>query len=82
MVKIDIQWGDSIDSALQKLRDTAAKTGSDCCCEFNGELIYSTDTIDVAYLRVCGCNKREMDEKRKEWQEEQIKKWMEEHDKK
>ena len=77
MVKIEVDWGDSIDIALQKLRDTAARTGSDCCCEFNGTFIYSTDTIDVAYLKVCGISKEKMDKRRKEWQDEQIKKWQE-----
>lgn len=79
MVKIEISLGDSIDSALQKLRDTAAKTGNDCCCNFNDAIIYSTDTIDVAYLKVCGCSKKEMDARRKAWQEEQIKKFQEKH---
>lgn len=70
MIKVDILAGSSIEDALQLLKEEARNQHCLCFCEFNGKELYSTDTIDEAYIKVTGSNKAEAERKRKEWLDE------------
>ena len=70
MKKVEL-WGVlDLDGAIKRLKDEAEKNCCVCWAEFNMEKIYSTDSVDEAYLKVCGCTKAERDAKEKQWHEE------------
>lgn len=65
MKKIEFYAGQDLDKAYQDLQINAP-----CCGEFNGKVLYSTDTIDEIYAKVLGTSKWEYEEHlRKEHEE-------------
>ena len=75
MKKVEIWGALNLDDALKMVKEEAAKLGCVCWAEFNMETIYSTDSIDDAYKKVCGCTKAEHDERerkeREEWERQE-----------
>ncbi len=74
MKEVEIYGGD-ICSCLDELKKTAKKQGEDCRAIFNGKYLFSTDTIDEAYLRIVGVTKAEHDaylQKKKEEYEREL----------
>lgn len=68
--------GISIDNAwkkLQKIKDNEPYKGETLFVKFNDKEIYSTDTLDDAYLRIIGITKAEFDERRRKEYEEYLK---------
>lgn len=57
MKKIEFYAGQDLDNAYQDLQINAP-----CCGEFNGKVLYSTDTIDEIYAKVLGVSKLEHEE--------------------
>lgn len=74
MKKIELYAGQELSESLLTLKIEAKTSGEDCFAEFNGKEIYSTDTIDEAYIRVLGCSYDEHLMKIKEWREQREKK--------
>lgn len=70
MEKIDLFAGTNLDKAIDLLKMEAEKTGESCCGEFNGKILYSTDTVDEAYMKVLGKTKAEFEEGQRRWREE------------
>lgn len=70
MIQVEIWGALNLDDALKMVKAEAEKFGCVCWAAFNMEKIYSTDSIDEAYLKVCGCTKAEHDEKVRKKQEE------------
>lgn len=58
MNKIEFYAGQDLDKAYQDLQINAP-----CCGEFNGKVLYSTETIDEIYTKVLGVTKREYEER-------------------
>lgn len=65
MKKIEFYAGQDIDDAYHDLQINAP-----CCGEFNGEVLYSTDTLDEIYTKVIGRTKREYEAHMRKQQEE------------
>ena len=63
-------WGITLDDAIKALKKESEKTGEVTFGEFNGETLYSTDTIDEAYEKVTGKTKAEFDEIQRKWKED------------
>lgn len=82
MIKVELEIGATIEDALTKLRNTSATTGSDCCCEFSGVLLYNTDTVSFAYKKITGYSKEELEKQRQMWEKEQQNKWINEQNNK
>lgn len=57
MKKIEFYAGQELDEAYQELQINAP-----CCGEFNGKVLYSTDTIDEIYTKVLGMTRQEHNE--------------------
>lgn len=57
MKKIEFYAGQDLDKAYQDLQINAP-----CCGEFNGKVLYSTDTIDEIYAKVLGTSKWEYED--------------------
>ena len=70
MKKINVIAGSYLDQTIDLLYDEADKTNEICFCEFNGKKIYSTDTVDEAYMKVLGKTKTEFDEGQRKWKED------------
>lgn len=70
MKQVEIWGALNLDDALKKVKEEAEKFGCVCWAVFNMEKIYSTDSVDGAYIKVCGCTKAEYDEKVRKEQEE------------
>lgn len=70
MKKIGICAGSTIDEALQKLKKEQSDCDEVCYCCFNGNTLYSTDTLDEAYVKVTGKTKSEHDEELRKRHEE------------
>lgn len=70
MKQVEIWGALNLDDALKMVKAEADKFGCVCWAEFNMENIYSTDSVDDAYIKVCGCTKAEHDEKVRKEQEE------------
>lgn len=70
MKKIYLFGGENLDEAIDLLKIEAKKAGEPCCGEFNGKEIYSTDTVDEAYMKVLGKTKAEFEEGQRKWKEE------------
>jgi len=79
MKQIKFYGGCNIDEALLMLQQVAEKSGEQCCGEFNGKTLFSTDTLDEAYMKVTGKTKAEHDLHVKQWLDEQ-KRQREEHE--
>ena len=62
MKQVEIWGALNLDDALKRVKAEAEKFGCVCWAEFNMKKIYSTDSIDDAYLKVRGCTKAEHDE--------------------
>ena len=80
MKKVEIWGALNLDDALKMVKEEATKLGCVCWAEFNMEKIYSTDSIDDAYQKVCGCTKAERDAKEKQWRDEYERKEQEHKD--
>jgi len=63
MRKVELYGGITVDKALEEIKAVAAERGEEHYCEFNGKTLYSTDTIDEAYMKVTGMNKADYDAK-------------------
>lgn len=70
MKEIDLFAGTNLDKALEILKKEAEKVGEPCFGEFNGKKLYSTDTVDEAYMKVLGKTKAEFEEGQRKWREE------------
>ena len=70
MKEIRIPGGTNLDEAIELLKKEAEKAGQPCFGEFNGRTLYSTDTVDEAYIRVLGKTKAEFDDEMRKWKEE------------
>lgn len=57
MKRIEFIIGDNIEKIYNKLQEN-----SPCFGVFNGEKIYSKDTLDEVYLKITGMNKKEYEE--------------------
>lgn len=71
MKEIDLFAGANLDQAIELLKHEAEQAGEPCFGKFNGKEIYSTDTIDEAYIKVLGKSKAEYEEGWRKWREEQ-----------
>lgn len=78
MKEIDLYAGCSIDRALEILKTESSTTNEECYAKFNGKLIYSTDTVDMAYMRILGKTKAEHDAEVQKWLDDRKRK-EEEH---
>lgn len=67
--KVELYGGCTVEKALEIIKAEAAESGEECYGEFNGKEIYSTDTVDEAYVKVTGVNKAEHDARMKAWME-------------
>ena len=79
MVEIKAYAGSNIDNAWKNLLKESAEREDTCFCIFNGKEIYSTDTLDDAYVKVTGKTKAEYEKEMKEWHDE-YKRQKEEHE--
>ena len=70
MKKINVIAGSYLDQTIDLLYDEADKTNEICFCEFNGKKIYSTDTVDEAYIKVLGKTKDEFEEGQRKWKDD------------
>lgn len=57
--KVELCCGDSVDEAFNRIQQSAKQWNCETFGEFNGNKIYSIDTIDEAYQKVTGCTKSE-----------------------
>ena len=73
MKKIDKYLGTGLSEALLGLKLEAKACGEDCYMDFNDKEVYSTDTLDDAYMRVCGYTYEEHKKKVQEWLDERKK---------
>lgn len=78
MLKIEILGATNLDDAISELKQASEKCNQVCYADFNGNEIYSTDTIDEAYNKVVGCSKTDFDKRRQD-QIDEWKKQDEEH---
>lgn len=60
-IKLDHLWGQNIETVLAELKNYSSLHNEDCFCKFNDSFLYSTDTIDSAYLRIVGKTKLSFD---------------------
>lgn len=79
MKEIDLFAGADIDEAIEILKKEAEQAGEPCFGVFNGKKLYSTDTMDEAYIKVTGKTKAEYDASVKQWLDER-KRQREEHE--
>lgn len=77
MKQIEFMAGQSLENAHQALQTC----GEPCFGEFNGKKIYSTDTLDEAYVKVTGVSKAESDERERKEHDEHERKEAEHKDK-
>lgn len=75
MKQVEIYGALNLDDALKIVKEEAIKYGCICWAEFNMEKIYSTDSIDEAYLKVYGCTKAEYEDivrkEREKWKRQE-----------
>ena len=67
MRKIDKYIGTELDQVLLNLKIESKSCNEDCYIDFNGKEVYSTDTLDEAYIKVCGCSYGEHKKRVQEW---------------
>lgn len=70
MKEIYFGGGLTIDQAWKKLLNESAESGETCFGKFNGKEIYSTDTLDEAYVKIIGETKAEYDKEMQDWRDE------------
>lgn len=70
MKEINLFAGTNLDKAIDLLKMEAEKACEPCFGEFNGKVLYSTDTVDEAYIKVLGKTKAEFEEGQRKWKEE------------
>lgn len=66
MKEIQFDPGQSIDRAIEKLKDAEATNGEPCYGMFNGVKITSSDDVDSAFMKITGNTKAEFDKKQEE----------------
>ena len=54
MREIEILAGCNIKEALESIKSEATRCGEVCYCKFNDSKIYSTDSLNTAYLKITG----------------------------
>ena len=74
MKKLELYAGQDLAQALLTLKLEAKARKEDCFAVFNGEKIYSTDTLDEAYKKIVGCTYEEFLAKIEEWKRERERK--------
>lgn len=67
MKEIRIPGGTNLDEAIDLLKKEAQKASEPCFGKFNDKDIYSTDTVDEAYMKVLGKTKAEFEEGQRKW---------------
>ena len=70
MKEIEFYPGETIDDAWAKLLKESAECKDTCFGEFNGQEIFSTDTLDEAYMKVMGETKEQYDKEMQDWCDE------------
>jgi len=70
LLEIELLAGSSIDDALANLKTEANNNNCITCANFNGKILYSTDDIDIAYMKVTGKTKDAHDKNLEEKAEE------------
>jgi hypothetical protein len=70
MIKVDFLVGTTIDRAIEELKIKSEVMHEDCCGDFNGKILYSTDSVDDAYMKVIGKTKADFDENLRRQKEE------------
>lgn len=70
MKEIDLFAGTNLDEAIEILKKEAEQASETCFGKFNGKILYSTDTVDEAYMKVLGKTKAEFKEGQRKWKEE------------
>ena len=70
MKEIRIPGGTNLDEAIEWLKKESENAGEPCLGKFNGKEIYSTDSVDEAYMKVLGKTKAEFEEGQRKWREE------------
>lgn len=70
MKELRIPGGTNIDEAIEILKKEAEQASEPCFGKFNGKILYSTDTIDEAYIKVIGKTKAEFEDEQRKWKEE------------
>lgn len=70
MKKIDLFPGANLDKAIEILKMEAEQASEPCFGKFNDKILYSTDTIDEAYMKVIGKTKAEFEDEQRKWIEE------------
>lgn len=70
MKEIDLFAGANLDEAIEILKKEAEQASESCFGKFNGKILYSTDTIDEAYIKVIGKTKAEFEDEQRKWKEE------------
>jgi len=78
MKEIELHAGTSIEESLKKIKKEAKNINEICYATFNGVKIYSSDTLDVAYVKITGKTYSEFN-KEIEREREEYKKKEEEH---
>jgi len=70
MKEIRIPGGTNLDETIEWLKKESENGGEPCFGMFNGKEIYSTDSVDEAYMKVLGKTKAEFEEGQRKWREE------------
>lgn len=70
MKEIGLFAGADLDMAIEILKKEAEQASEPCFCKFNGEILYSTDTVDESYMNVLGKTKAEFEEEQRKRKEE------------
>lgn len=69
MKEIRIPGGTNIDEALDLLKEEERKEGEPCFGKFNDKELYSSDTVDEAYMKIVHKTKAEYEEGERKWRE-------------
>lgn len=72
MKEIDLFAGANLDKAIEILKKKAEQASEPCFGKFNGRTLYSTDTVDEAYMKVLGKTKAEFEEGQRKRREEYV----------
>ena len=78
MKKVEILAATTLEDAVHELKRMRELHKEECFADFNGKEIYSTDSVNDAYLRVIGKSKEDFDNDRNK-QLEEYKRQEEEH---
>lgn len=61
MKEIEFEYGITLEAAWNELQKQSEEAKEPCYGTFNGNLIYSTDTLDDVFVRIIGKTKAEFD---------------------